>query len=107
VSGTRRWDHVKALFHQALERAPADRAMFLRQACAGDREMEADVESLLAADEQAGSFADGSPLGALDDSAIASLARVLEPGDRLGPSRSWRRSAPAGWARSTRRATRG
>ena len=107
MSGTTRWDHVKALFHQALERAPADRAMFLRQACAGDREMEADVESLLPRTNKPG-------VSRTDLRSVRSMTRPSPPwraswrrATASDPTRSWRRSAPAGWARSTRRATRG
>lgn len=63
MSASERWDRAKTLFHQALERAPVDRAAFLRKACQGDRDVETDVSALLAAHEDAGSFAEGSPIG--------------------------------------------
>src|SRR5579859_349611 len=50
------WKQVDNLLHQALERPPQDRDAFLRQACAGDEALEREVRSLLAAQEQAGSF---------------------------------------------------
>ena len=50
------WQHVKALFHAVLECAPAQRSTFLVEACAGDVTLHKEVESLLAAHEQAGSF---------------------------------------------------
>jgi eukaryotic-like serine/threonine-protein kinase len=53
-----RWKQVDNLLHAALERPPDLRAEFLRQACAGDQELEREVLSLLASDEQAGSFLD-------------------------------------------------
>jgi eukaryotic-like serine/threonine-protein kinase len=53
-----RWKQVDNLLHAALERPPDVRPEFLRQACAGDRELEREVRSLLASDEQAGSFLD-------------------------------------------------
>ncbi len=53
-----RWKQVDNLLHAALERPPARRAEFLRQECAGDRELEREVRSLLASDEQVGSFLD-------------------------------------------------
>jgi len=40
----------------ALEHPPAERAEFLRQACAGDRALEQEVRSLLASQQEAGSF---------------------------------------------------
>jgi eukaryotic-like serine/threonine-protein kinase len=85
VSGRTRWDHVKALFQQALERAPAERAPFLRDACGGDEALRTDVESQLAAHDQMGAFVEGSPLKALGESAVASFARVLQRDERLGP----------------------
>ncbi len=47
---------VEALFHAALEQEPATRHEFLCNACAADEELYAEVESLLAADEQALAF---------------------------------------------------
>ncbi len=43
-----RWERIDALCHAALERAPADRAAFLDEACAGDADLRREVESLLA-----------------------------------------------------------
>jgi serine/threonine protein kinase len=85
VSRTTRWNQVKALFHQALDRAPDERAAFLRDACGSDEALRTEVESQLAAHDHLGAFVEGSPLRALHESAIASLARVLQRGDRLGP----------------------
>jgi eukaryotic-like serine/threonine-protein kinase len=53
-----RWKQVDNLLHAALERPTAVRAEFLRQACAGDPELEREVRSLLASDQQVGSFLD-------------------------------------------------
>src|SRR6266536_3288960 len=49
-----RWRQVDALFHAALEREPAQRESWLRQACNGDDDLRADVMRLLAGDERAG-----------------------------------------------------
>src|SRR5688572_12668304 len=51
-----RWQQIKELFHAALEREPAERSAFLARACADDEELRKEVEVLLAANEQAGSF---------------------------------------------------
>jgi serine/threonine-protein kinase len=51
-----RWKQVDNLFHAALERPPAARAEFLRQACAGDEALEREVQSLLASHQESGSF---------------------------------------------------
>jgi serine/threonine protein kinase/formylglycine-generating enzyme required for sulfatase activity/pimeloyl-ACP methyl ester carboxylesterase len=51
-----RWEDIDRLYHAALEREPAARASFLDEACAGDDELRLEVATLLASDEQAGSF---------------------------------------------------
>jgi serine/threonine-protein kinase len=47
------WQRVQVLFDAALQRDPAERGPYLNQACAGDRELKAEVEELLAHDAQA------------------------------------------------------
>ena len=49
------------LFEEALDLDPTERAEFLGKACAGDVALREEVESLLAADEEAGEFLE-SPL---------------------------------------------
>ena len=78
------WRRVDQVLQAALLRPPDERDRFVRQACAGDTALENDVRSLLAADEQAGSF--------LADPAIHTAARALADermalalGSRLGP----------------------
>src|SRR5437016_12614920 len=51
-----RWQQLDKLFHSALEREPAQRGAFLAEACAGDEWLRRQVEALLAAHEEAGSF---------------------------------------------------
>jgi serine/threonine protein kinase/tetratricopeptide (TPR) repeat protein len=48
-----RWQKVKDLFGDTLEQDPADRKAFLDQACNGDQALRAEVESLLAAAQEA------------------------------------------------------
>jgi len=50
------WQRVNELFLAAIEQDPAARAAFLDQECAGNAELRAEVESLVAAHEQAGTF---------------------------------------------------
>lgn len=50
------WRQVKKFFHVALECDPGDRARFLREACAEDTDLLAQVESLIRSHEQAGDF---------------------------------------------------
>src|SRR5262245_34780791 len=51
-----RWPQIESLYYAALERDAGQRAAFLDEACAGDEELRREVESLLAAHEQAESF---------------------------------------------------
>ena len=56
-----RFQQINQLFHEALAQAPADREVFLSQACGGDVALQAEVEDMLAATEGAGNFLDGRP----------------------------------------------
>jgi len=77
-----RWARVKAVFLDAIERSGADRDAFVAQACAGDDELRAEVRSLLASDDAAGSFCEiPAPALLTGDDAVPSR---LEPGTRLG-----------------------
>jgi len=51
-----RWPEIEALLDEAFERPAGERGAFLDRACAGDPELRAAVEALLAADEAAGDF---------------------------------------------------
>jgi serine/threonine protein kinase len=51
-----RWQQLDKLFHSALERGAAERAAFLDHSCAGDESLRRQIEALLAAHEEAGSF---------------------------------------------------
>jgi len=48
-----RWAEVDRLLDEALERSPEDRAAFLESACRGDETLRREVQSLLAAHQQA------------------------------------------------------
>jgi Tol biopolymer transport system component len=64
------------LFHEALARAPADRAAFLAERCAGRPDLQAHVEAMLRAHDEAAPSA----------LAVAHAAPTrLTPGVRLGP----------------------
>ena len=78
-----RWARVKAVFLDAIERSGADRDAFVLQACAGDDELRADVQSLLASDDAAGSFCETPAPALLTDDYAVPAAR-LESGTRLG-----------------------
>jgi serine/threonine protein kinase/tetratricopeptide (TPR) repeat protein len=74
---------VKSIFGHAMAlSSPAERAAYLQQACAGDTELQAEIESLLQADKQAGSF-----LGERPACAAATTDEPLSehPGTVIGP----------------------
>src|SRR5262245_62039843 len=50
------WGQIETLYHAALEREPDARGTFLDQACAGDKELRHEVESLLDYDDSPASF---------------------------------------------------
>src|SRR5438876_1466073 len=66
---SQRWKQVDNLLQAVLERPPGERDAFLRQACAGDEALELEVRSLLASQQEAGSF--------LESPAIEVAARDL------------------------------
>jgi serine/threonine protein kinase len=51
-----RWAQIRQIFEGALERAPKDRAAYLRVVCARDDAMRREVESLLASHDDASGF---------------------------------------------------
>ncbi len=85
-----RWSEVDRIFASALERPLAERPEVLDAACAGDPELQREVEQLLAADERIGSFLE-LPAGEL-------LGLVPPGGDggRAGPYRLLRRLGSGG-----------
>jgi hypothetical protein len=50
------WKQLDNLLHAALQRPPAERDAFLRQACAGNERLEHEARSLLTLEQQAGGF---------------------------------------------------
>src|SRR5213076_863095 len=51
-----RWKQVNDLFQSAVERAPAERAAFLDEACRGDESLRREVRSLLTSHERSENF---------------------------------------------------
>jgi serine/threonine protein kinase len=86
---------VKAMFDQAFEMAsPVERAAYLDQACAESPELRAQVEALLGAYAEAGSFLENpapAPVATQDSSPeppdkAAAVSPLPEgPGSRIGP----------------------
>jgi non-specific serine/threonine protein kinase/serine/threonine-protein kinase len=55
------WKQVKSIFDQAADLDPSARTTFLEEACAGDAELRAEVDSLLASLDDAGEFLERPP----------------------------------------------
>src|SRR2546428_958384 len=65
-----RLEQIDQIFQSVLDLAPEERGVFLREACAGDLELRAEIDSLLSAHEEAGDF--------IEDSASDVAASLLE-----------------------------
>jgi serine/threonine protein kinase/tetratricopeptide (TPR) repeat protein len=76
-----RWQMIAKIFEGALERTKSDRTQFIRDGCAGDSELEAEVTRLLAGDERAGSFLEGSILTTVPSDAISDKGALFIPGN--------------------------
>jgi eukaryotic-like serine/threonine-protein kinase len=57
-----RWERIQDLYHAAIERPEGARADFLSQACAGDADMLAEVQSLLDQPVSAEQFLESAPV---------------------------------------------
>jgi serine/threonine-protein kinase len=79
-----RWQDVKAVLEAALEQEPDKRAAFVRENCGDDAALRAEVESLLAAHERAGSFAERPPLAEAAFLSAAGSTSGLQRGSTLG-----------------------
>ena len=53
MSTAARWEQIKPILFEAMERPPSKRSAYLDATCAGDPELRADIESYLAADPHA------------------------------------------------------
>ena len=84
-----RWQRIEEICHEALERAPDERAVFVREACAGDEALRAEVESLLANQSRADALGSGlgirdSGLGMSTDELIGKQIGVYQIDSLLG-----------------------
>ena len=93
-----RWEQVRALFDDAVDRAPETREAFLQEACGGDVDLLREVCALLEPAERSASFLN-EPL-----EAAAAMRRAFPQvdkleGTRLGPWKLLRRigSGGMGW----------
>ncbi len=74
-----RWSRLREVFGAALETPEPGRAQFLESACEGDSELRAEVERLLAANQESSLQSPATMLF---------LAAVLDPGDTVGATES-------------------
>jgi eukaryotic-like serine/threonine-protein kinase len=80
-----RWQQVKRVFDEAVEREPQERGGFLDAACNGDSDLRAEVASLLAAREDAGSRYDAAIVaGHVPDPMIGRRVSAYKIVRRLG-----------------------
>lgn len=79
-----RWQTIDRLFHSTLSCAPEKRAGFLSQACGDDEALRVEVESLLRAHEQDGSFLD-LPAYEVAADFLADAFGGLFAGQQIGP----------------------
>jgi hypothetical protein len=79
-----RWQQIESLFQEALERDPAERDVWLREACHGDSDLRREAASLLASHQAATEF---QPWAAAAAAELIDGPDSLEPGQCLGPYR--------------------
>lgn len=79
-----RWKRIEEVFHSALELKDAERPAFLQRECGDDRELLAEIESLLPEYEESDSFLD-EPLVNAGLAAIATGPKEVPPGTKIGP----------------------
>jgi len=79
-----RWSRIEEVFHAALKVEESRRAAFLEESCSGDGELRRQVEQLLAADKDAGSFLESPAMDAARQTPNPSTSdRALGRPDRL------------------------
>ena len=75
---------IESVFREALQREPAQRDSYVREACGGDSEFQHEVLSLLANHH---SPADSKSWAAVAAAQLINTPASLEPGQCLGPYR--------------------
>src|SRR5712691_7034206 len=77
------WQQLDELFHAALQHEPEERTAFLDEACVDDEALRQQVEALLAANEEAGSFIE-SPAMEVEARGVAADQGSAEAGMASG-----------------------
>ena len=80
-----RWQQIDEVFQAVLDREPTQRSAFLDSACGDDRELRAEVESLLQSHDH--SFATGASAFQDGMRLLEHHAEKLHEGERVGPYR--------------------
>src|SRR5215468_2803224 len=91
-----RWQQIESLFQEALERDPAERNAWLREACQGDSDLRREVASLLANHQSATDFNPGPGQRRHNWSTDLPPWRPASAWVPIALSASWR---PAAWAK--------
>ena len=79
-----RWARIKDIFSQAAEKRADERPVFIRFRCDGDESLAREIESLLAAHDQAHSFIESS---ALEQEEAVTFPLAEDANRRIGPYR--------------------
>jgi hypothetical protein len=61
-----RWQQIREVLEAVLERPAGEKADFLNQACASDPELRAEVDSLIAYQDEAEEFLEGQPVSGME-----------------------------------------
>ncbi len=77
-----RWQQIKAVLEDALERDPLERESYLHEVCAGDSALRAEVEALIDAHARSGDFIESPAYEVLANSLTQT---DLAPGTTIGP----------------------
>jgi TolB-like protein/Tfp pilus assembly protein PilF len=83
TSSSDRWQHLESLFYAAAELQPPARKAFLDDRCAGDDELRAEVESLLASADQPIDFFEKPIRDAAQEVVSGRRQPALRAGDRF------------------------
>jgi len=70
-----RWQQITSIFQAALDRPPGERAAFVDERCAGDEELQREVQDMLSSHEQASGF--------IEEPAMNVAARLTPNGPSL------------------------
>jgi serine/threonine protein kinase len=81
-----RWQQVKEVFQEAVEREASQRAIYLAEACGGDESLRREVEMLISGHERAGDFIE-TPACEVAAAVLSEERRQFLAGQEIGPYR--------------------